>query len=322
MSARRPTALRQALRGDCHSHSDWSDGGSPIEEMVAAADRPGPRVPGAHRPLAAADRGPRADRRAAARAAGRGRRAERDAGPGRGRFRLLSGIEVDILADGTLDQDEDAAGRARRGGRARCTAASADDADAMTRRMLRAVAQPAPGHPRPLHRPQAGHRRRQGRPGPPRRQGPGRERSSTPRRSSAPAPSWQGGRGQLPARPARPAEAPAAPGLRGWAACSRSTPTRTRPASSTGSATAASGPRCAESRPTGWSTPGRPTASSSGPAVTSSRSTTGGAGARRLSTPCETATPTRTMIAPTGWYQVSFSCSTRTPMIVAAIGTR
>jgi putative hydrolase len=30
-------ALRQALRGDCHSHSDWSDGGSPIEEMVAAA---------------------------------------------------------------------------------------------------------------------------------------------------------------------------------------------------------------------------------------------------------------------------------------------
>src|SRR5690349_24487349 len=29
--------LRAALRGDCHSHSDWSDGGSPIEEMVAAA---------------------------------------------------------------------------------------------------------------------------------------------------------------------------------------------------------------------------------------------------------------------------------------------
>src|SRR5205823_3040562 len=24
--------LRQALRGDCHLHSDWSDGGSPIEE--------------------------------------------------------------------------------------------------------------------------------------------------------------------------------------------------------------------------------------------------------------------------------------------------
>src|SRR3954447_7671238 len=26
--------LRDALRGDCHAHSDWSDGGSPIEEMA------------------------------------------------------------------------------------------------------------------------------------------------------------------------------------------------------------------------------------------------------------------------------------------------
>src|SRR3954471_14938738 len=29
--------LRQLLRGDCHTHSDWSDGGSPIEEMAVAA---------------------------------------------------------------------------------------------------------------------------------------------------------------------------------------------------------------------------------------------------------------------------------------------
>src|SRR5260370_11279003 len=29
--------LRAALRGDCHVHSDWSDGGSPIDEMAAAA---------------------------------------------------------------------------------------------------------------------------------------------------------------------------------------------------------------------------------------------------------------------------------------------
>src|SRR5919199_75354 len=29
--------LRDALRGDCHLHSDWSDGGSPIEEMALAA---------------------------------------------------------------------------------------------------------------------------------------------------------------------------------------------------------------------------------------------------------------------------------------------
>ncbi|MGZ8563672.1 MAG: PHP domain-containing protein, partial [Candidatus Limnocylindria bacterium] len=30
-------ALRSALRGDCHVHSDWSDGGSPIREMAEAA---------------------------------------------------------------------------------------------------------------------------------------------------------------------------------------------------------------------------------------------------------------------------------------------
>ena len=30
-------ALLDSLRGDCHSHSDWSDGGSPIAEMAEAA---------------------------------------------------------------------------------------------------------------------------------------------------------------------------------------------------------------------------------------------------------------------------------------------
>ena len=30
-------ALRRALRGDCHTHSLWSDGGSPIIEMAYAA---------------------------------------------------------------------------------------------------------------------------------------------------------------------------------------------------------------------------------------------------------------------------------------------
>ncbi len=29
----RGAGLRALLRGDCHLHSDWSDGGSPIEEM-------------------------------------------------------------------------------------------------------------------------------------------------------------------------------------------------------------------------------------------------------------------------------------------------
>ena len=32
-----PDGLRAALRGDCHTHSDWSDGGSPPREMAEAA---------------------------------------------------------------------------------------------------------------------------------------------------------------------------------------------------------------------------------------------------------------------------------------------
>ncbi len=35
--ARGGERLRQLLRGDCHLHSDWSDGGSPIEEMGRTA---------------------------------------------------------------------------------------------------------------------------------------------------------------------------------------------------------------------------------------------------------------------------------------------
>lgn len=31
------SGLRAELRGDCHLHSDWSDGGSPIEEMGRTA---------------------------------------------------------------------------------------------------------------------------------------------------------------------------------------------------------------------------------------------------------------------------------------------
>ena len=31
------STLRAALKGDCHTHSDWSDGGSPIPAMAEAA---------------------------------------------------------------------------------------------------------------------------------------------------------------------------------------------------------------------------------------------------------------------------------------------
>jgi putative hydrolase len=134
-------ALRQALQGDCHSHSDWSDGGSPIEEMVAAAIDLG------HSYLVLTDHSPRLT-------VARGLSAERlrhqlevvaainqalvDAGSD---FKLLSGIEVDILADGSLDQEADLLARLD------VVVASVhsglkDDADVMTRRMLAAIANP------------------------------------------------------------------------------------------------------------------------------------------------------------------------------------
>lgn len=102
--------LRAALKGDCHTHSDWSDGGSPIREMALAARSLG------HEYLVLTDHSPRltvanglsADRLraqldvvealntdlAADAAAG-------DTPP----FRVLTGIECDINADGTLDQE-------------------------------------------------------------------------------------------------------------------------------------------------------------------------------------------------------------------------
>ncbi|NYG55264.1 PHP domain-containing protein [Nocardioides perillae] len=105
-------AHRAALRGDCHSHSDWSDGGSPIEEMAFTAIELG------HDYLVLTDHSPRLK-------VARGLSAERlarqldvvdavnahlvaraDAGPGEG-FTLLKGIEVDILDDGGLDQSDE-----------------------------------------------------------------------------------------------------------------------------------------------------------------------------------------------------------------------
>jgi putative hydrolase len=56
-------------------------------------------------------------------------------------FRILTGIEVDILEDGSLDQDEDSAGRARRGGGQRPLQA-AHGVAGHDRRMLRAVESP------------------------------------------------------------------------------------------------------------------------------------------------------------------------------------
>jgi putative hydrolase len=93
--------LLGALRGDCHSHSDWSDGGSPIREMAEAARELG------HEYLVLTDHSARLT-------VAHGLNAERlraqldvlaDLNEELAPFRLLTGIEVDILEDGSLDQE-------------------------------------------------------------------------------------------------------------------------------------------------------------------------------------------------------------------------
>ena len=94
-------ALRSALRGDCHVHSDWSDGGSPIREMAEAARGLG------HEYMVLTDHSPRltvANGLSAQRLEeqlGEVAQLNRELAP----FRILTGIEVDILSDGSLDQD-------------------------------------------------------------------------------------------------------------------------------------------------------------------------------------------------------------------------
>lgn len=95
-------AVRAALRGDLHCHSNWSDGGSPIEEMVLTAIELG------HSYLNLSDHSPRlkvANGLNAVRLAKQFGVIEglNAALEGSG-FRLLRGIEVDILDDGSLDQ--------------------------------------------------------------------------------------------------------------------------------------------------------------------------------------------------------------------------
>jgi putative hydrolase len=94
-------AIRSALRGDCHVHSDWSDGGSPIREMAEAARDLG------HEYMVLSDHSPRLT-------VANGLTAERlerqleevaELNAELAPFRILTGIEVDILSDGSLDQD-------------------------------------------------------------------------------------------------------------------------------------------------------------------------------------------------------------------------
>ncbi|MBX7452693.1 PHP domain-containing protein [Mycolicibacterium sp. 3033] len=130
-------ALRTALRGDLHVHSNWSDGSAPIEEMMLAARDLG------HEYCALTDHSPRL--RIANGLSAERLREQLDVidevrelvAP----MRILTGIEVDILEDGSLDQEPALLERLD------VVVASvhsklAMDAAAMTRRMLKAVANP------------------------------------------------------------------------------------------------------------------------------------------------------------------------------------
>ena len=96
--------LRAALKGDCHAHSTWSDGGAPIRAHGRGGHGPRPRVPGDDRPLPPPHDRPRPQPRAAARPAGRDRRAERRAGA---RSASSPGSRSTSSRTARLDQAED-----------------------------------------------------------------------------------------------------------------------------------------------------------------------------------------------------------------------
>ncbi|MER6429394.1 PHP domain-containing protein [Streptomyces sp900105245] len=130
-------ALRALVRGDCHTHSDWSDGGSPIEEMGRTAAGLG------HEWTVLTDHSPRLT-------VARGLSPERlreqlavveELNARWAPFRLLTGIECDILEDGSLDQEPELLGRLD------VVVVSVHsklrmDARSMTRRMVAAVRDP------------------------------------------------------------------------------------------------------------------------------------------------------------------------------------
>lgn len=130
-------ALRAALKGDCHVHSDWSDGGAPIREMAETAIELG------HEYMVLTDHSPRLT-------VANGLTAERlrsqleivaglnsELAP----FRILTGIEVDILDGGELDQQPELLEQLD------IVVASVHsklrmEHEAMTRRMVMAIANP------------------------------------------------------------------------------------------------------------------------------------------------------------------------------------
>jgi len=128
--------IRAALKGDLHLHSNWSDGSAPITEMMATAKSLG------HEYCALTDHSPRLTV-ANGLSPERLRKQLDVIDELRERFapmRILTGIEVDILDDGSLDQEPELLERLD------VVVASVHsklsmDAASMTRRMVRAVSE-------------------------------------------------------------------------------------------------------------------------------------------------------------------------------------
>jgi putative hydrolase len=128
---------RAALRGDCHLHSNWSDGGAPIELMARTAQSLG------HDYMVLTDHSPRLT---VAHGLNRDRLLQQldviaELNEQMAPFRILTGMEVDILEDGSLDQDEDMLDRLD------VVVGSVHsklrmDGPEMTRRMVMAIASP------------------------------------------------------------------------------------------------------------------------------------------------------------------------------------
>jgi histidinol phosphatase-like PHP family hydrolase len=132
--------LRARLRGDLHTHSDWSDGGSPIEDMALAARA---LASGPHEYIVLTDHSPRLTV-ASGLSPDRLReqlRVVAGLNEKLAPFRILTGIECDILDDGSLDQEPELLGQLD------IVVASvhsklAMERIAMTRRMVAAVRNP------------------------------------------------------------------------------------------------------------------------------------------------------------------------------------
>ena len=135
--AREGRRVLDALRGDCHTHSNWSDGYEPIETMMDAAIALGRDY------VVLTDHSPRLT-------VASGLSPERleqqldlleELNARLAPFRILTGIEVDINLDGTLDQED------RLLKRLDVVVGSVhsklrQDSEGMTARMLRAIENP------------------------------------------------------------------------------------------------------------------------------------------------------------------------------------